>query len=274
MSVAIRGPVLIAAAHPDDETIGLGGQLAGLRDVFVVHITDGAPLHHPDRAVYADLRKAEMLAALEVAGLGPDRVYSLGEVDQQSSRSLARLARDLAALIGHTRAASVFTHPYEGGHPDHDAASCALHCAARLIQRSGGTPPELYEFTSYHNGDPHALRSWMRVGEFLPAHPPGQHTVPLSSEARLRKRSMFNCYASQRHMLEWFPIALERIRRAPAYDYLRPPHAGRLFYEDQDWGWNGTEWRRFALGAFIELDLLPDPLHPLEVHSIHKHGLA
>jgi hypothetical protein len=95
----------------------------------------------------------------------------------------------------------------------------------------------------------------MRVGEFLPAGPGTHRTLPLETDARLRKRRMFDCYRSQRHMLERFPIALERIRRAPGYDYARPPHEGRLFYEDQDWGWDGSEWRRLAGLALIELEL-------------------
>ncbi len=35
--------VLVVVAHPDDETIGAGALLARLRDVRVVHVTDGAP---------------------------------------------------------------------------------------------------------------------------------------------------------------------------------------------------------------------------------------
>ena len=33
-----------------------------------------------------------------------------------------------------------------------------------------------------------------------------------------------------------FPIAIERFRPAPDYDFTQPPHEGRLFYENYDWG--------------------------------------
>jgi N-acetylglucosamine malate deacetylase 2 len=35
--------LLIVVAHPDDEVIGVGGQLARLTGVRLLHVTDGAP---------------------------------------------------------------------------------------------------------------------------------------------------------------------------------------------------------------------------------------
>ena len=45
-------------------------------------------------------------------------------------------------------AEQVITHPYEGGHPDHDA--CAF--AARAAVRHSANKAKLMEFTSYHAG--------------------------------------------------------------------------------------------------------------------------
>jgi LmbE family N-acetylglucosaminyl deacetylase len=245
--------VLIVAAHPDDEAIGVGGQLAGFRDPYLVHVTDGAPLGHPDRTGYAAARRRELHAALAVAGVAPDRVWALGVVDQEATKHMPELAHEIAKIIERLAPETILTHAYEGGHPDHDAAAFAVHAAAKLVARRGKPAPALAEFTSYHNGNPGGSGSWMRVGEFLAAPGCELRTLALSWEARERKRRMFDCFSSQRHMLDQFPIAIERIRTAPAYEFTQPALDGRLFYEDQNWGWQGAEWRGRAREALEEL---------------------
>lgn len=34
---------LLSAAHPDDETVGMGATLYRLREAAIIHVTDGAP---------------------------------------------------------------------------------------------------------------------------------------------------------------------------------------------------------------------------------------
>ncbi len=238
-------PVLIVAAHPDDETIGAGGVLPELGDVTVVHVTDGAPRSSAGREEYARARRAELLDALALAGIGAGRVRELGLVDQEASLNLARLAEALAALIDEVRPATVLTHPYEGGHPDHDAAAFAASAARRMAAHSAA----IVEFTSYH------LRGGaMETGVFLRGESPVTE-VRLSGAACARKRRMFGCFATQREMLGNFVIGVERFRRAPGYDFTAPPHAGLLFYEQFDWGMTGERFRALAARALEELHI-------------------
>lgn len=243
--------ISIVAAHPDDEIIGLGGQLSTLRDSAFLHVTNGATRNHPEGGSYADARRAELLAALQIAGVPEERAAVLGFADQEASHHLAEIAAKLRDYWLESIPAIVFTHSYEGGHPDHDATAFGVHAACKLLELEGIRPPEIWEFTSYHAGP-----AGMVVSEFLPASSDASIVV-LQPEACARKRSMFACFQTQRQMLDNFPIGVEKLRPAPAYDFTAAPHEGLLFYENFDWGMTGGRWRTLAGSALADLRVGP-----------------
>jgi LmbE family N-acetylglucosaminyl deacetylase len=238
------GPVLIVAAHPDDEVIGLGGHLRFLKKPVIVHTTDGAPRALPNRQNYGLLRRAELERAVALAGISSDRLRTFGAVDQESIAVVQELCAFLMRLIVEIRPDVVVTHPYEGGHPDHDTAAFSV---ALALKRLGAQDAPIIEFASYHNGNPMGLAT-MRAGEFL-QNSSEIETVTLSVESCARKAEMLRCFESQQDMLINFPVGVERFRYAPSYDFTRPPHDGRLFYEEQNWGVSGKEWCRLARQA-------------------------
>lgn len=273
--------VLVVAAHPDDETIGCGGLLLGLSGrarAYVVHVTDGAPRDRrfvpqgveASREGYASIRRAEVIKALSLAAIGKERLYSLGAIDQEASFELVRLVRALAELLLEIRPDFVVSHAYEGGHPDHDAASFVTHgafasAAPRLLRAV------LVEMSSYHGEPGHLVTGrFLQRGDSQPPidtrsaiealtslrgedHDGIEIRFSLSPRLSEKKRSMLRCFETQRDILAPFGIESEMLRRAPRHDFSRPPHAGPLHYERLGWPMTGLRFRRRIEEARREL---------------------
>jgi len=226
-------PVAIVATHPDDETIGAGTSLGLFRNLLLVHVADGAPRNgadaaaagFADRRAYAAARRSELHRALDVAAASPVLI-ELGAADQGASL----LMPALAALWRRHGTQVAITHPYEGGHPDHDATAFAVHATGIAV----------LEMASYHAGP-----DGIETGAFLPNGAPPV-VVTLDAAEQARKRAMLDCFATQRATLAPFGCTHEAFRPAPAYAFDRPPHDGVLHYERYDWGMIGAEWRALA----------------------------
>ncbi|MBB4636333.1 PIG-L deacetylase family protein [Longimicrobium terrae] len=251
--------LLVAFAHPDDETIGAGGVLRRLGDARLVCVTDGAPHRREwwgdpslnSREEYAAVRRRELRAALAVVGIGAERVCGFGVADQEASAHLAHIARRMAGEIAAAQPDAVLAPAYEGGHPDHDAVAFAVHAACALLAAEGRRCPAIVEYPLYH-----AEEERMVVGSWLPGAEAGAVTVRLSDEEQAAKREMIACHASQSATLAQFPVDAERFRPAPAYDFRQPPHAGQLNYEVFGWA-DGAAWRSRAADALRELGIGP-----------------
>ncbi|WP_437956042.1 PIG-L deacetylase family protein [Sorangium sp. So ce119] len=250
---------LVVLAHPDDETIGLGARIGRLDPIEVVHVTDGAPrdsrfmpaeLADIGRERYTALRREEVTRALAVAHVRASRLRCLGAVDQEAIEEAPSLARKLLDLFARTRPEVVITHPYEGGHPDHDAAALAVHSAAVLALWNGVSAPLLFEAASYH-----AARGHLVTGEFIPYPGVPEIALRLSDEEASRKRAMLDCFSSQQETLAPFGAEVERFRPAPTYDFRRPPHEGTLHYERLGFPIDGARWRKLAVKTLTLLGL-------------------
>jgi LmbE family N-acetylglucosaminyl deacetylase len=260
-SLETEPPVtLFIVAHPDDEVIGAASRFPrlGVR-ASILHVTDGSPRNLEDarrggfaeRADYASARLDELARALALAGVEFKQVRSLGVIDQEASLHLHELPGRVAEQLAVAEPQLVVTHPYEGGHPDHDATAFAAHAACALLERGGRSAPVLAEMTSYHNSG-----AGLESGTFLTPEIPSDETLLILPPAvEDLKRRMLACFESQRETLRYFRTDIERFRIAPRYDFTSAPHAGRLFYEMYAWGMTGDRFRELAREAMARLGL-------------------
>ena len=243
---------VIFCAHPDDETIGAAGVLLRNPEAYVVYLTDGAPrdsafwpAQYKSREEYALLRRREVEAALSIAGVTPDRMISLGAVDQEATDELLAYACYFNSLLCRIAPDVVITHPYEGGHPDHDATALIASMTARRFTTG---KPELLEMASYHG-----FEGKLVTGKFLGPETPSL-VVELSPEEMEKKQKMLAAYHSQRKVLQSFQVGNEALRTAPTYSFIEPPHPGQLWYEQLGWKISSRRWRSLALAALHEMD--------------------
>lgn len=155
--------VLVVSAHPDDETLGVGGLVADLADagaaVQVLVATDGERSHpldgDPARAALAARRRQEVERAVEVLAPGAE-VTHLGLPDGALDQHEVSLAETVRARTGPD---TLVLAPWVAdGHADHDALGRA--CAG-AVSRSGADLAH-YPIWLWHWGTPDAL-PWAHV---------------------------------------------------------------------------------------------------------------
>jgi N-acetylglucosamine malate deacetylase 2 len=238
--------LMVIAAHPDDETLGASALIAS-HETTVIQVTDGAP-HDARfwpagtraREDYATQRAREAENALAIARA---KRVTLGFVDLETTHALADLTSAIAHALARESPSLVVTHAYEGGHPDHDAVAFAVAHAARLLER----PTRVWEMALYHGAS-----GALAVGHFIDDR--GSIRRALASDELARRRAMLACFETQKETLAPFAaIVAERYRRAPTYDFTKPPHEGALWYERLGFPVTGEAWRESATRSLATL---------------------
>jgi LmbE family N-acetylglucosaminyl deacetylase len=154
--------ILVVGAHPDDETVFVGGTTALLTGQGVqVHLLcatrgEGGELGEPpvcERAELGAVREGELFCAARQLGMtsvtlleyvdplvGPDEELYPFEAD------VDQLAYQIRSVIRQTGADLVITHGSDGeyGHPAHQL----LHQATRLAIRQSSQSPLFYTFAA------------------------------------------------------------------------------------------------------------------------------
>lgn len=235
---AIDQPIAIVGAHPDDETLGLGSRFAAIKHLRLIQITDGAPRDlidakkhgFADWQGYGAAREAEVACALKTLGAANADRRRYGVPDKQALDNLPEIVDRLVADL--SGRAAVITHPFEHGHPDHDAVALAVSLACRKL---GDAAPLRLEFASYH------LAEGIRVfGRFRAESGPPETEIVLTPAELARKQQAIACFKTQAELLQHFPLTAERLRPAPNYDFLRAP--GPALYEELEAMTTSAQW--------------------------------
>jgi LmbE family N-acetylglucosaminyl deacetylase len=195
--------VVVVAAHPDDEVLGVGGTMAilaaaGAR-LRLIAITDGEGSHpDADPAVIGALRAAESAAALDRLGVRNLEVIRLRFPDT----GLAARENELSEILREQCAGfDVCLAPWEAdAHADHEAAGRA----ARRAARRAGQNMLTYPIWMWHWAKPGDRRvPWDRA-----------RRVSLTADLAIRKESAIQAFTSQ------------LTDRGPAAGPVRGPAAG------------------------------------------------
>jgi LmbE family N-acetylglucosaminyl deacetylase len=174
--------VVVVAAHPDDEVLGVGGTIAILAAaqirLRVIAVTDGGASHPgADPDVIGQVRAAERAAALAALGAGDTEVIRLRLPDTAVAAHEAQLVRLLREQCA---GFDVCLAPWDGdAHADHEAAGRAA--------RRAGLSVLSYPVWMWHWAIPADPRvPWRQA-----------HRIPLPSSAVARKESAIAAFASQ-----------------------------------------------------------------------------
>jgi LmbE family N-acetylglucosaminyl deacetylase len=202
---------------------------------------DAVRLGFSTREEYAHARAAELDAALAVLGARPERLaYNLPDKQtvERAGEIVERLVRDLQSVT------AILTHPYEGGHPDHDTAALAARLAVDQIGRSTGKTPALVEFASYHARD-----GARRFGCFWPDPTCPEQIRLLDASDRERTERAIAAHQTQADVIGGWRPRVERWRAAPNYDFAAPPPPGMSLYDEFGWSMTSARWRWLAQKA-------------------------
>jgi len=145
--------ILIVAAHPDDETLGMGGSIAKFVsskvEVSIVFVADGVTSRQSQRESLGD-RKAASLHALSVLGVN-DAVFLDLPDNMLDSVPRLNIIRELEKIISRYNPTIVFTNSLEDLNIDHRIVSECSIVATRPSANSNIRALLTYEVCSSTN---------------------------------------------------------------------------------------------------------------------------
>jgi LmbE family N-acetylglucosaminyl deacetylase len=195
-----RGPLIVVAPHPDDETLGAGGLIYACArrncPVLIMSLTDGER-SRDDTPELGRVRIHELYRAKRFLAGDRVRILRLGLPDGALSAHEDEIVCALDDLVGrHTTLIVPFS---ADGHPDHEAAARA----AQRVADKHSIPVLQYPIWAWHHSQPDEL-DLSRACRF-----------DLSARAQRAKSLAVACFKSQtedkivgptvpKHVLKYF----------------------------------------------------------------------
>ena len=222
--------ILLLIPHPDDEIVGccaairkalgLGASVVGF------YLTTGIPpinaLWWWQRSRYSERVARRRYEAREAAELLGVEVYEFQEIPCRTLKSHLEPTREkIQQAMRNLGIDTVWTPAYEGGHQDHDVCSFLASTLNNQVQ--------VWEFSEYNY-----FGNKVRSQEFF--DPNGtEQIIKLNSSEKELKRKALSIYRSEQANLNYVDIVQEEFRPQAAYNYSKPPHPGKLFYQRFQW---------------------------------------
>lgn len=222
--------ILMLIPHPGDEVIGctvasLEAGDAGCR-LYGLYLTCGVPLaeglwswQRPERDRLVAARRAEAEAAAVVLGIEPIVVRPVPA--RRLKDEIREAHRAIRSAVKRLRPDMMWVPAYEGGHHDHDVAS--------FLGTLFNSDIEVWEYALYNHAGGRVNRQ--RFAQSL-----GSESAFALEPAEIdTKTRAVAAYATRPEEFDALALECETLRPLAAYDYARPPHAGRLYYERHRW---------------------------------------
>ena len=211
-----RTDVLVFAAHPDDDILGLGTTLIRHSkngdNIKVIFVTNGSGgigeswnLSVGEAKRRSDVRYLEAVKALSLINIPEENITCLGYPDGGTQRYLKNMLVDFFMLIQEINPERIYVHCIEGGHCDHDMTSYVVKSICNKIGFNN-----VFEWTEYNSIQPIGTNHV----KFLPSQSTSfQETIiDISADERILKRKMLAMHHSQD--VEKFFLQGEAIRQA------------------------------------------------------------
>jgi len=227
---------LVVAPHPDDEIIGLFETMTRLLEVGtcvdIVYMTNGAPSkedYYPNekgftnRAEYAEVRKNEAIKVAEHLGIRESNLSFLEFDDVDLCSEIFEATKLLSNTIKQRDPVIIFTCPYDGSHPDHDATRFIVEQASISSCFNGA----LVEYALYNHSKEQEI-----FNEFIDKCQTKELVIHISERRKARKRFHLKMYASQQKgIISRVTLDKEMLRLAPPYDFKSYASSRPLYYE-------------------------------------------